>query len=175
MSISHQFSERVQFLELGAIRAIGKRASGPGFISFVAGKPAPAMFPTEAIKAQSAQVLEKYGPDALQYAATEGFLPLRETIAEGIPAANAEDVLIISGSQQAIDLAGKLFLDPGDKVVLATPTYSGALSTFNTYGVEYLGVVCDQEGMLPDALGGSPPAITPAHLLYPQFYEPNRG
>ena len=152
MGISHQFSERVQFLKLGAIRAIGKRATGPDFISFVAGQPAPAMFPTEAIKAQSTQVLEKYGPQALQYGPTEGFLPLREIIAEGMPAANAEDVLIISGSQQAIDLAGKLFLDPGDKLVLAAPTYSGALSTFNTYGVEYLGVTCDQEGMLPEAL-----------------------
>ncbi|MCB8942972.1 MAG: PLP-dependent aminotransferase family protein [Ardenticatenaceae bacterium] len=152
MTLSHHFSNRAEQLKPNAIRSIGRRASAPGMIRFTAGNPSPTILPAEAMKPFLAQVVDKYGPDALQYGMTEGFTPLRELIASRTPHTNPEDVLLISGSQQAIDLTCKLFLDPGDKVAVAAPTYTGALSTFRVYGAEFLNVACDYEGMLPDSL-----------------------
>ena len=96
----------------------------------------------------------------MQYGPTEGYAPLREWVAgqlrvAGAGAVAADNVLIVSGSQQALDLLGKIFLDPGDRVLVAAPTYLGALRAFDAYEPRYLGVPTDDEGMLPDALGAA--------------------
>ena len=172
MTLSHHFSDRAQFLKPNAIRAIGKRAAEPGIIKFTAGNPSPTILPAETIKAQAACVLDKYGPDALQYGLTEGFRPLREQIASRTLHTNLEDVLIISGSQQGIDLTCKLLLDPGDKVVVAAPTYTGALSTFRLYGAQFLDVACDNEGMLPDSLEAALQQSPTLIYCIPNFMNP---
>ncbi len=153
MSFEHKFAHRTQRMRPVAIREISKATNSPGFITFTAGKPAPDMFPLGQIAEMSGHVIEKYGASALQYSASEGYQPLREQLASrsNAPVTDA-DVIIISGSQQAIDLMGKVFLDPGDKVVVSSPTYMGAISALNVYEPEFLPVACDQDGMLPDSL-----------------------
>ena len=151
MSMERHFSDRARRMQPLAIRDILQRGNRPGVIPFIAGQPVPELFPTSAIGFQANQVLATMGPEALQYGNSQGHEPLLQWVADrhGVETNN---VLIISGSQQALDLAGKLFIMPGDKVVVAAPTYAGALSTFAVYGAEFLAVPCDDEGMLPDAL-----------------------
>ena len=172
MTLSHHFSTRAQYLKPNAIRAIGRRAAAPEIIRFTAGNPSWSILPVEAIGEYTAVVLEKYGADALQYGMTEGFVPLRDCIAAQTPHTDPADVLLISGSQQAIDLTCKLFLDPGDKVVVAAPTYTGALSTFRMYGAEFVNVACDYEGMLPDALEAALQQSPTLIYCIPNFMNP---
>lgn len=152
MEFSQHFAQRARFMQPAAIRKILARTVEPGFISFTAGKPSPKWFPVKEVYAQSGNVLEKYGAEAMQYASTWGFQPLREWIASRQPRATADNVLMVAGAQQAIDLTSKLFLDPGDKVAISAPTYSTAMSTLAVYEVEFLPVASDKEGMLLDAL-----------------------
>ncbi len=152
MSLSKHFSNRTKRMKPVAIREIVKATRAPGFISFTAGKPAPSMFPLGAIAETSGIVIEKHGSLSLQYSATEGYQPLREWIASRFPHVTADDVQIVSGSQQAIDLMGKVFLNPGDKVAVSSPTYMGALSCLNVYETEFVTIASDEHGMLPDAL-----------------------
>ena len=151
MSMERHFSDRARRMEPLAIRDILQRGNRPGLIPFIAGQPVPKLFPAAAIGYQANQIFETMGPEALQYGNSQGHEPLLRWVAErhGV---EEERVIIISGSQQALDLAGKLFIMPGDKVVVAAPTYAGALGTFAVYGAEFLAVPCDEEGMLPDAL-----------------------
>ena len=114
------------------------------------------MFPTDRFREACCRVLETNAKAALQYGATEGYEPLREMIARhtsryGI-AANPENVLITSGSQQALDLIGKLLINPGDRVLVEAPTYLGALQAFNVYGAEYVSVPSDEDGIRTDKL-----------------------
>ncbi len=114
------------------------------------------MFPIERFREACAKVLETNGRMALQYGATEGYEPLREMIARhtsryGVKA-KSENVLITSGSQQALDLIGKLLINPGDRVLVEAPTYLGALQAFNVYGAEYLCVPNDNDGVRTDLL-----------------------
>ena len=152
MNFTKHFSSRVENLKPAAIRQIMAKARGKDFISMAPGKPSPTLFPYDRVAEKSALVTQKYGGDSMQYSATQGFPALREWIAGRMPHAEADDLCIVSGSQQAIDLVGKVFIDKGDKVVVSNPTYTGALSTLNVYGTEYIGVDCDEDGMLPDAL-----------------------
>ena len=172
MTLSHHFSTRAQHLKPNAIRSIARRAAAPEIIRFTAGNPSPTILPVAAIEPYMTAVLDKYGSDALQYGMTEGFIPLRELIASRTPHTNPEDVLAISGSQQAIDLTCKLFLDPGDKVVVAAPTYTGALSTFRMYGAEFVNVACDHDGMLPEALEAALQQAPTLIYCIPNFMNP---
>ena len=152
MPLDRHFSDIAQRMQPLAIREVLAHASRPGIIPFIAGQPVPALFPTQAIGYQAQQVFETIGPDSLQYGHTPGYAPLRSWVAERYPTAKVDNVIIISGSQQALDLTGKLFINPGDKMVIAAPTYAGAIATYRVYGAEYLAVPCDDEGMLPDQL-----------------------
>ena len=138
-------------MQPAAIRAIVARIQ-PDFVPFAAGKPAEHLFPLEEIYQQTGQLLEKYGGSALQYSGTAGFGPLREWVAGNTPPATADNVLIISGSQQGIDLMGKVFVDEGDKVVLSAPTYTAAISSLQVYGPEFISVGYDNEGFDPAEL-----------------------
>lgn len=150
------YAGRVSRMEDSVIREILKVARQPGMISFAGGMPASELFPVEHLKEVTTRLLDEQGRDILQYSVTEGYPPLREMVAEelrafGIPCA-AENVLITSGSQQGIDLAGKVLIDPGDKILVEEPTYLGAMQSWNVYEPEYVGVETDEQGILPDAL-----------------------
>jgi 2-aminoadipate transaminase len=169
------FSARARALQSSAIREILKIAERPEVISFAGGLPAAATFPLEAMRAAFDQVLAMRGREALQYSSTEGYAPLREWIAArvGTPQApvSADDVLIVSGSQQGLDLLAKVLVDPGDRVLVETPTYLGALQSFSLFGPQFVPVASDADGLLPEALDES---MRGAKFVYclPNFQNP---
>jgi 2-aminoadipate transaminase len=145
------YASRVNGMSSSAIREILKITQQPDIISFAGGMPAPQTFPVDMLKRSFEAVLTERGAAALQYGVTEGFAPLRTWIAErmnkkGIRC-QAENVLISSGSQQILDFAGKIFFDPGDKVIVESPVYLAAVQTFRTYQVEFITVPADKQGM----------------------------
>ena len=172
----NRYAQRTERMKNSAIRELLKFTEQPDVISFAGGLPAPDVFPVEEFKAACTYVLDNYGTQALQYGATDGYLPLREMIARhtnrlGINV-NASNILITSGAQQALDLLGMLFINPGDHIVVESPTYLGALQAWNAYGADYIPVACDQEGMcvdeLEEALRNGPKFI----YVLPNFQNP---
>nr|WP_230286905.1 PLP-dependent aminotransferase family protein [Deinococcus sp. 12RED42] len=165
-------SRRAQSMNASAIREILKITQRPDVISFAGGLPAPELFPLDEVRAASNRVLDVYGPAALQYSTTEGHPPLREWIGAqaGIPARNVQ---IVTGSQQGLDLLGKVLIDEGDVVLVEAPTYLGALQSFQPYGPRYVQVPTDEQGIDVDALEALLPSLN-AKLLYavPNFQNP---
>ncbi|MGA7568620.1 MAG: PLP-dependent aminotransferase family protein [Terriglobales bacterium] len=151
-----RYAQRTKGITSSAIRDLLKVTQKPGMISFAGGLPAPDVFPTERFQEACHKVLSEEAALALQYGETEGYRPLRELLAENMARygikAKAENVLITSGSQQALDLIGKLFINRGDRVLLEAPTYLGALQAFNVYGAEYVSVAVDENGLRTDLL-----------------------
>lgn len=170
MTLSRHFSDRAQRMKPLAIRDILRRGAGPNIIPFIAGQPVPHLFPASAIGYRANQVAET--ADSLQYASTEGYQPLREWLAYQTTGVPANNILIISGSQQALELAGKLFIMPGDKIAVAAPTYAGAIGTFQVYGADLIGVACDDEGMLPAALEAALQQSPKLLYCIPNFMNP---
>ncbi len=151
-----RYATRIQSMQGSAIREILKLTEEPDVISFAGGLPAPELFPSERVKEASIQVLDQHGSRALQYSVTEGYPPLREMVCEqmrakGVPC-TIDNILILSGSQQALDLIGKIIIDPGDKILVEEPTYLGALQAWNAYQAGYITVATDDEGLRMDAL-----------------------
>jgi 2-aminoadipate transaminase len=138
------------------IRELLKLTEQPDVISFAGGLPAPEMFPVKEFQEACNQVLSDHGAQALQYSTTEGYLPLRELIVRHNARFNVkvttENILITSGSQQALDFIGRLFINRGDHVVVESPTYVGALQAWNAYGAQYISVESDENGMIVDKL-----------------------
>jgi 2-aminoadipate transaminase len=139
-----------------AIRELLKLTEQPDLISFAGGLPAPDLFPIDEFKKAADTVLTRHGHKALQYSTTEGYWPLREFIVQkicryGIKAA-PENVLITSGSQQALDLIGKILINPGDRVLTERPTYLGALQAWRSYQAEFISVPVDDNGLQTDLL-----------------------
>jgi 2-aminoadipate transaminase len=136
------------------IREILKVTAQPDVISLAGGLPAPELFPVDEYRRAFEWVLESDGAQALQYGPSEGYRPLRVMIATRLNGAgarcDANDILITNGSQQALDLIGKIFLNPGDAVMLENPTYLGALQAFNQYQASYVTVPMDDDGMEVD-------------------------
>jgi 2-aminoadipate transaminase len=153
---SERYARRTHRMEGSAIRELLKITEQPGFISFAGGLPAPEIFPVEEVAAVSQRILTESGRVALQYSATEGYRPLRELIAQRLQsdgvAAEVDNVLITTGSQQGLDLVGKIMVDPGDAVVVESPTYLAALQAWNAYEAEFVGVASDECGMDVDGL-----------------------
>lgn len=151
-----RYAQRTERMKGSAIRELLKFTEQPDVISFAGGLPAPDLFPIEEFKSACSYVLDNYGVQALQYGTTDGYLPLREMISRytnrmGI-CVNSSNILITSGSQQALDLLGMVFINPGDHIVVESPTYLGALQSWNAYGAEYIPVPCDAYGMCVDKL-----------------------
>jgi 2-aminoadipate transaminase len=146
-----RYALRTKGITSSQIRDLLKITQRPGMISFAGGLPAPDVFPIQRFEEACHKVLSQQAASALQYGATEGYEPLRELIANNMARygikAKAENVLITSGSQQALDLIGKLFINAGDRVLVEAPTYLGALQAFNVYGAEYLSVPVDDDGL----------------------------
>ncbi|MBN2382115.1 PLP-dependent aminotransferase family protein [bacterium] len=176
-------SDRMKRVKSSAIREILKITSRPDIISFAGGLPASEFFPIEAIKKACDKVLTEQGPAALQYSTTEGHPPLRTFLAEsmhkyGVPAV-ANNVLVTCGSQQALDLVGKVFLNVDDVVIVSRPTYLGALQAWNAYGTMYETVSLDEHGMVVDEIEdiyhrvlkttGKPPRFV---YVLPNFHNP---
>ncbi len=155
-SLTDSFARRVSLIGVSAVREILKITEQPDIISFAGGLPAPELFPVEVIAQAHAEVFQKSGASAMQYSTTEGWLPLRQWIAERMQQrgafVDAERVLITTGSQQGIDLVAKVFLNAGDKVIVENPTYLAALQAFNGYEAEFVTVESDDDGMCVDAL-----------------------
>jgi 2-aminoadipate transaminase len=152
----YRFAQRTQRMTASVIRELLKLTEQPDVISFAGGMPAPEIFPLAEVEEATRQVLRDGGAQALQYGATEGYRPLREMIARHTARfglhTSPESVLITSGSQQALDLLGKVFINPGDRILVEEPTYLGALQAWNAYGAEYVTVPVDEGGMVTSAL-----------------------
>lgn len=172
----HRYAQRTQRMKGSAIRELLKLTEVPDLISFAGGLPAPDVFPVERILEASNRVLQNHAAQALQYSATEGYIPLREMIARHIARfgieISIENIMITSGSQQALDLIGKIFINRGDRVLVESPTYLGALQAWNAYGPEFIGVQTDNDGMntepLEEALRIGPKFV----YVLPNFQNP---
>lgn len=173
---SPQFSERARQLTSSAIREILKITERPEVISFAGGLPSPAGFPIAELRAAFDRVMASQGETALQYGRTEGYTPLRQWVAEhlssGVCSIDPEEVLIVSGSQQALDMLGKLFIDPGSRVLVEAPSYLGALQSFSLFQPVFRAVPTDAGGLVPQALDES--LAQHARFIYvlPNFQNP---
>jgi len=152
-----KFSTLASGLKASEIREILKLTTQPEIISFAGGLPAPEFFPIEELKKVDAEILEKEGMQAVQYGTTEGYLPLREKIAEHMKTAfgvdcSAEELMITSGSQQGLSLLSQIFLDPDDVVLVESPTYLGAINAFTLQHPRFIEVPTDEQGIIPEAL-----------------------
>ncbi len=170
------FSERARLLTSSVIREILKVTERPDIISFAGGLPAAAGFPVDVVRQAYDRVLTDNPQTALQYGPTEGYGPLRAWIADDLNSKGAqvspENILVVSGSQQALDLLGKVLIDKGSKVLVETPTYLGALQSFGLYQPAYVSVPSDQGGLIPEALTAE--LADGARFLYalPNFQNP---
>ncbi len=173
-----RYAGRSRQLRSSAIRDLLHLLQEPDMISFAGGLPAPESIPVGAIQEAALRVLALEGSKALQYSTTEGYLPLRALIARHFAryglAVRPANILITSGSQQALDLIGKLFLDRADVVVVEEPTYLGALQAFRAYEPRFVTVPMDDEGILPDRLARVLEHDKPKLLyLLPNFQNPS--
>jgi 2-aminoadipate transaminase len=168
-------AQRAQRLNPSTIREILKLTERPGIISLAGGLPAAETFPVEAMAQATSRVLRDAPREALQYAASEGYGPLREWVAQELAGqglrVEAAQVLITTGSQQGLDLVGKVLVDPGSAVAVEQPTYLGALQAFAPYEAQFLPLQGDDEGPLPQALREASDARF-AYLL-PNFQNPS--
>ena len=151
-----QFADRLNNVETSAIRELFKLLGKPGIISFAGGFPDSALFDVEGIREATNAALIQYPGAALQYGATEGYNPLREQLAafmQGKGASVSPDQLIVTtGSQQALDLLGKTMISPGDKVIVEGPTFLATIQCFRLYGAELITAPVDGQGVQTDVL-----------------------
>ncbi len=156
VSLNWIFSVRAQEMKSSAIREILKITEKPDVISFAGGLPAPELFPIKQLKKACEKVLDNYGPKALQYSLTSGVLPLRQILAERLSqkgmTLTEDNIFITGGSQQGLDLAGRVFLDNRSVIICESPTYLGAIQAFNAYNPQYVTVDMDKEGMIVEQL-----------------------
>lgn len=173
------FAKRTDLLQASEIREILKITEREEVISFAGGLPAPELFPVEEMKEVGVRVLEEAGQKALQYSTTEGYEPLRNQIAERMRRNfstnfEASNILITSGSQQALDLLGKLFIDPDDVILCESPTYLAAISAFRAYNPRFIEVPTDEEGMIIEELEKILQSTQKVKFIYviPDFQNP---
>ena len=154
--LSRLFSDRAKKFRKSEIRELLKVTESPDIISFAGGLPNPATFPIKELQDISNYILRNHGKEALQYGTTEGYRELRKILAEraykdGIDATE-ENMLITGGSQQALDIIGKIFLEPGDTAIVGLPSYLGGLNAFRSYECNMVGIPLDKDGMITDIL-----------------------
>ncbi len=177
--MSHIFSDRIADVPKSFIREILKATASEGVISFAGGLPNRQLFPIESIKEASAKVLDQYGADVLQYSSSEGYEPLRQWIADrykkrlGIDV-NPKNILITSGSQQGLDLIGKVLINEGDHVAIEEPGYLGAIQAFSLYRPKFNPIPMNFEGLDNKFLAENL-AQNSAKVLYavPNFQNPS--
>ncbi|MBR1457499.1 MAG: PLP-dependent aminotransferase family protein [Oscillospiraceae bacterium] len=174
------FADRMGGIKASDIRELLKIAARPDIISFAGGLPAPELFPVENMKAALDAVMDEQGRAAMQYGPTDGYLRLREQICERVAAKNGihtdpDHVFITAGSQQGLDFLGKLFLNPGDVVVLESPSYLGAINAFKQYQPNFVSVPTDENGMIMEELEKVLANTPNVKLIYiiPDFQNPS--
>jgi 2-aminoadipate transaminase len=173
-----RFAGRIRALRPSCVREIMKVAASRDIISFAGGLPNPRLFPVDELAEASARVLSDQGSSALQYSSSEGYAPLRQYVAEtalrrrGIRA-SAEDILLTNGSQQALDLVGKVFLDPGDVALMESPTYLSAIQAFELCQPRWAPVRLNGDGIDPYLLAECLERYSPKlAYLVPNFQNP---
>ena len=154
--MEYRFAERMSQMRPSSIREILKLTERPDVISFAGGLPAPELFPVDDIRVAAERTLMAFGPKALQYGVTEGIAELREQIAaemahRGIECSE-DDILVTTGSQQAIDLVGKVFLNDGDAIFTENPTYLAAIQSFQGFRSRFIPIPTDTDGIIPEAV-----------------------
>lgn len=173
---AERFALRMKSARRSEVRELLKLTEQPGVISFAGGLPAPELFPVGRVEEACLKVLREQGQQALQYSTTEGYRPLREMIARhscryGVKV-GPENILITASSQQALDLIGKVFINPGDHVIVENPTYLGALQAWSLYQAQYISIPIDDDGMrtedLEEAMRGGPKFL----YALPNFQNP---
>jgi len=152
-----QFADRLNNVETSAIRELFKLLGKPGIISFAGGFPDSAMFDVDGIQAAVNQALAEEPGAALQYGATEGYQPLREQLSafmasKGAQGVAPENLIVTTGSQQALDLLGKTLISPGDKVIVEGPTFLATIQCFRLYGAQLISAPIDGNGVQTDEL-----------------------
>ena len=173
--IEWKFSDRAEQLQSSAIREILKVTMRPEVISFAGGLPSPETFPVERMRAAFDKVLTQQGKSALQYGPTDGYAPLREFLADSLSTSDSkilpDQIMMVSGSQQGLDLLGKVLVDEGSKVLVETPSYLGALQAFSVYRPEFESVDTDDHGLVPASVAAKGAG---ARLMYalPNFQNP---
>jgi 2-aminoadipate transaminase len=166
-------------IKSSAIRDLLHYATLPGMIYLAGGLPARESFPVEPFKEACITVLDEVGAQALQYGTTEGYKPLRRFLAQRMRnikgvACGSDNVLLTSGSQQALEIIGKMFIDYGDIVVMESPSYLGAIQAFNLYAPRYVNVPMDEEGMIVEELERVLQIVTPKFIYtVPTFQNPS--
>ena len=172
----NRYAQRTQRMGRSVIRELLKYTQQPDLISFAGGLPAPELFPIAEAQAAACRVLTDGGVEALQYGPTEGFVPLRQFIVDRMARygirAKAENVVITNGSQQALDLIGKLLLNPGDRILVEEPTYLGALQAWNAYQAEYISVPSDDDGLRTELLEAALRVGPKFMYVLPNFQNP---
>ena len=176
-------ASRTESMKSSAIRELLKLTQDPDIISFAGGLPAPDFFPLREVEEACRYIIREDGAEALQYSTTEGYPPLKEYLSNamhkyGVPA-RPDNVLLTNGSQQALDLIGKILIDPGDYVLTGRPTYLGAIQAWNAYQARYHTVRLDDQGMVVDEIehayekviadSGKPPRFI---YVLPNFHNP---
>jgi len=173
----HRYAQRTQRMTSSAIRELLKLTEKPDIISFAGGLPAPELFPVEELREAAETVLEQKGRKALQYSTTDGYPPLREMIVRHMArygiVVDIDNVLITSGSQQALDLIGKVLINPGDKILTENPTYLGALQAFTMYSADYVTVPMDDDGLIVEKLEDGLRSGPKFMYLLPNFQNPS--
>lgn len=157
MDYTQLFSKVVNRSKASAIRELLKVIANPEIISFAGGLPAPEIFPTQEIKNIFDTILTHSAKEALQYGATEGQERLKKELIRLIKdteniTASPEQILVVSASQQALDMSARMFINPGDSIITACPTYLGALQAFQVAGADIIGAASDQQGILAEDL-----------------------
>ena len=171
-------AKRAEGMKSSAIRELLKITQQPDVISFAGGLPAPELFPVRDIEEACRQLLAEEPRVALQYSTTEGHRPLREYLAESMMKNgiqhSPEEILITTGSQQALDLIGKTFVDPGSKVLTGRPTYLGAIQAWRAYQAEFVTVPLDDDGMQVEMIDDQLEANEDIRFIYvlPNFHNP---
>lgn len=171
-----KFAGRTAYMRRSSIREILKLTQHPEIISFAGGLPAPELFPLERIQSAMRVVLEQRSAEALQYSTTEGCNDLRDWIAarmsRGGLQVTRDNILIVSGAQQAIDLVGRVLLDDGDALVLENPTYLGMLVAWRPYNLRFSVIPTDADGLLVDRLEAVLRQHPKLMYLVPNFQNP---
>lgn len=177
--MEYTISNRMKDMKGSAIREIFKVAGDPSYISLAGGNPAPELFPSAELAVIAAELIEKQPVLALQYGVTEGYVPLREAVRARLKrteniGTDDDEVLIVTGGQQGIDLTTKCLINEGDTVIVEEPSFIGALNAFRSFGAHLAGVAMDDQGMKPEALERVIAENPNAKMIYtiPTFQNP---
>ncbi len=177
--MEYTFADRMANMQSSAVAGILKLTQKPEVISFAGGMPAPELFPVKEISKAAQDVLAEEGQVVLQYSTTEGLGSLREKIAARMNKKyktnlEAGNIMITSGSQQNLDLAGKVFVNEGDVVLMESPTYLAAISTLKCYGPKFIEMPTDENGVIPEEVEKILSTTPKVKLIYviPDFQNP---